>query len=83
MARPKLTKPNFELGKSHGKPNFYIKWTSNGKSVRVSTGTEDEAEAKRFLSDYIAGWNSPPSKDEQTIAMALDFYLEFKKGKYF
>lgn len=81
MPRTKLDKPIFTLGRVKGKPNLWIRWTDN-RSRRVSTGTEDETEAKQLLADHIAGWEAPPPENEQTIKMAIDAYLEFKKEAY-
>lgn len=82
MARPKLTRPRFELTKLKGKPNLYVKWSWQGKSYCISTGTENEIAAKQFLVDFEAGWNAPPPPDQQTVNMILDAYLEFKEEQY-
>lgn len=82
MPRNKDEKPTFKLGRVTGKPCYYVTWSESGRSKRVSTGTDDETAAKQYLADCVAAWNAPPEKSEQTVNMAIDAYLKFKKGEY-
>ena len=77
-----MRSPRFKIGRVKGKPNYYIKWTENGRSKYVSTGTENEAEARRQLSDFIEGWNAPPPAEQLTINWVLDTYLKHKEEQY-
>jgi integrase len=82
MGRPKLTRPIFCLTKRHLRKNFYIEWSLNGKSHRVSTQTECGIEARRFMVDFMANYETPIDKTEQTVSMVIDAYLIYKRQQY-
>jgi len=82
MPRKKLDKPNFKLTRRKDKPNWWVSWTVGGKPQRISTGTEDETAAYSFLIDFKSGWESPPEKEYQTVNVAIDAYLAYKKNEY-
>ena len=63
------------LIKHAGRPNWYISWTDDGVTKRISTGTPVKADAEAFLRDYISARNAPPSPDQITISEAASYYL--------
>lgn len=82
MPRPKRDIPEFKLRKFKDKKNFYVCWSEDRRSKRVSTGTGDPAKAQQFLAEFIAGWNTAPASSEPTVGEAIAAYLEFKKEQY-
>jgi integrase len=83
MPRKKREKITYKLGRIPGKPNIYVIWTDwNGRSKSVSTGTEDPAEAKKFLHEFESGINTPSNDDKFKVEVIIDEYLEHKKYIY-
>ncbi len=70
---------NYHLVYRKDKRAWYVTWTENRRSKRISTGTADEDEAKRYLQEFKAGLSSPPTKDTITLYKVLDEYLEAKR----
>ncbi len=60
---------------------YYIHHRIHNKIYRVSTGTKDEAAAKRCLADYLDGLSSLPEKNEVTVNDAINIYLKEKEHK--
>lgn len=82
MARPKLTKPLFKLGRKGDSPNWYIQWTWEGVSHCKSAHTADETAARQYLIDIEKKWNQAPVQEELTINQVLDIYFKYKEGEY-
>lgn len=61
---------------------FYIVWSDKGRSRRTSTGTDDEEQARRFLTQFKATLASPP--EEFTFKDLADAYVKDREqaGKY-
>lgn len=74
--------PEFKLRKIGNKENFYLCWSEDRRSKRISTGTNDPSRAQQFLADFINGWNSPPPKEIITCNQIIEFYLNNKAGSY-
>jgi integrase len=66
---------NYRLQKYNQRPNWYVCWTEDGRTQRVSTGTTVRAEAEVFLRDFVAGRLAPPPPDRITVAFVIDHYL--------
>ncbi len=79
MARPKLDAPNFKLVRRGSR--YYVRWWQDGAWHRVSTGTEDERAARRFLAQFSAGHAAPLPPEQPTIGTILDGYLADRKGE--
>lgn len=71
----RLTKPVINGRKT---TVWYVAWRK-GRSFRTSTGTEDEAEAKRFLAAFRAVQAKPP--ETYTINMLADAYIKDRKAE--
>lgn len=83
MPRRKRAVPEFKLAQPGGTgTSFYVTWSAGRRTQRISTRTANEAEAKRFLADYVAGWDAPPEKAKITVSEVIDLYLKNKKEEY-
>jgi integrase len=47
----------------------------------VSTGTQDEGEAKEYLTNFIAALDAAPREKDPTVSAILDAYLDHKAPK--
>lgn len=74
--------PEFKLRKIGNKENFYLCWSEDRRSKRISTGTNDPSRAQQFLADFINGWNSPPPKESITCEQIIERYLNYKDESY-
>lgn len=76
--------PKFELKWRDDKNKFYISWWEGRRSKRVSTGTDDEAAARRFLAEFIKGWVTPPPemKESLTLSEIADIFEAHKRQVY-
>lgn len=72
MPRKPATESNPHLVEIDGRRAWYIRWTPVGsrRSKVVSTGTEDEAEARLVLADFKLALKAPPPSP--TITWYLD-----------
>ena len=77
MARPRLDHPTYRLTRRGGR--FYVRWWEGGDHRRISTGTADEPEARRFLAQFVAGRGTPEPPAHPTIDAILTGYLEDRK----
>lgn len=68
-----------KLSRVPGKTCWYIAWSENRRSRRISTGTTDRAEAEVRLAEFVAGLNAPPPEDEILVRDAIAAYVEHKK----
>ncbi|MEQ9823222.1 MAG: site-specific integrase [Puniceicoccaceae bacterium] len=82
MPRTARPVPEFKLSKIGDKKNFYLCWSENRRSRRISTGTDDPGRAQQFLADFINGWNAPPPKEEITCDDVIKRYLDHKDDTY-
>lgn len=82
MPRKKRENIEYKLGRIPGKPNLYIKWSENGRTKSVSTGTENTAKAQRILNEFIAGLNTPADDENHKVEVIIDEYLNYKKYVY-
>jgi hypothetical protein len=73
MARPKSDKPTYKLVQRGSR--FYIRWWEAGAWQRVSTGTTDSREAKKFLAQFEAGRGTPAAPEAPTVNTIIDGYL--------
>ena len=70
MARPNKG-PRIELNDNG---NYEVRWTEEGRSKRLSTGTGEVLEATKFL----AGWLHEKGRDKTripTVSIILESYL--------
>jgi integrase len=86
MPRKPATDANPHLVQLKGRRAFYIRWTEPGsrRSQVVSTGTEDEAEARLVLADFKIARHAPPPNPTVTWYLderAKDFKVEGPKGE--
>ncbi|GGJ13951.1 tyrosine-type recombinase/integrase [Neoroseomonas lacus] len=72
MARPKLDRPRFRLARRSGRYSIEFWW--EGRAHRVSTGAEDEREARVALAAFEAGWGKVPPPEAPSIGAILDAY---------
>lgn len=79
MPRKRRESPEFYL-KPDATGIYKIHWSENRRTRRISTGTKDEAEAKRILASHIAGWHAAP--EMVLVGDIIRHYLEYKKKKY-
>ena len=79
MARPRSATPNYRLVLRGDR--YYARWWQNGQWQRLSTGTAEEREARRWLAQFIAGQGTPLPPDAPLIAAILDAYLEDRRGR--
>jgi len=70
--------PNFRLGRVRGKPNLYVLWTEEGKPRRESTGTENEAAARRYLDDFKQHYLKVDTA-AVTVSDCIESYLNYKR----
>ena len=77
MARPRLDKPEYRIGINRN-GIYEVRWTDNGKTRTVSTGTTDEARAIAWRDRFIAGSESPQIAPATTIKDVLDEYVKHK-----
>jgi integrase len=73
MARPKSDKPTYKLVERGSR--FYVRWWEDGAWQRISTGTTDNREAKKFLAQFIAGRGTPAAPEAPTVNKIIDAYL--------
>lgn len=79
MPRPRAAKPRFALRRRGDR--YYVAWYQDGRPHRISAGTTDEREARRFLVAHEAGWNFPAPPPQPTIGAILDGYLADRLGR--
>lgn len=58
---------------------YYVTWSEGGRSHRRSTGTADEAIARRWLAEFVAAMDAPPAKF--TIGDMVSGYLSEAPGQ--
>ncbi len=80
MPRGKQRRPDYRL-RAEGNGTWYISWSVNRRTRRRSTGTTNEAEAKRILERFIAAKVGPPQGEER-VDRLLVHYLAFKERAY-
>ena len=78
MGRKRYKETRFRLGKEKGKPNYYVKWTEASKPRKVSTGTENEAQAYAYLREFELNYNVVKGETEN-INKIIDRYLDKKE----
>lgn len=80
MARPKAQRPTYSLTR-RGK-RYYVQWReSGGPPRRVSCGTENLEDAKRFLADFRAGRDAEHPPETKTIGAIVDGYLASRRDE--
>jgi integrase len=72
MARPKLTRPAFNLVQRGGR--YAVEFWWEGRAHRVSAGTTDEREARQFLAAFDAGWGKVAPPEAPSIGAILAAY---------
>ncbi len=72
MPRAKRDIPEYRLRRNDN-GTWYVHWSEDRRSKRQSTGTEDKAEAGRYLADFAAARHGPP--EDPTVSAILDGYL--------
>ncbi|MGV4856985.1 tyrosine-type recombinase/integrase [Acetobacter senegalensis] len=75
MPRIRIEKPHLELRRG----KYYIVWWAGGKRRRLSTGTDDEKNARQALVDFERMQEKQPLKMLMSDAFAR--YLESRRGK--
>lgn len=55
---------------------YYVQWWEDGGKKRVSCGTADEGEARRFLAEWKAGLDAEVIPATPTVGKILDGYLK-------
>jgi integrase len=75
--RPALVRPRINGRKSR---TYYVAWFDGSRSRRVSTGTSDEADARRFLIEFAAGLEAR-RPDDPTIEDMCAAYVEDRRGR--
>jgi integrase len=78
MARPQLDRPRFKLARRSGR--YAIEYWWKGRAYRVSTGTDDEREARKALAAFDAGWGKAPAPEAPSIGQILDAYEADRVG---
>lgn len=63
-----------------GSPCFYIAWSIDRRSKRISTGTADRTRAETKLAEFKAGLHAPPPPITHTVSAIVHFYLQQKKA---
>lgn len=76
MRRVKLKRPVIN-GKQTSK--WYVVWSEDGRSHRVSTRETDEVAAQRWMAEYLAALDAPPI--EFDINMMITEYLKEAPGE--
>jgi len=51
---------------------FYVRWWEDGAWQRISTGTTDSREAKKFLAQFEAGRGTPAAPEAPTVNTIID-----------
>lgn len=74
--------PECRLRWRDDRQQWYIFWTEGGKTKRVSTGTDDEAAARRALAEFVSGWLTPAEPEKVTVKEVIDHYLADKKRDF-
>ncbi len=64
------------------KPNWYVHWSENRRTKRISTGTANFAIAERFLANFKQGLSAPPEETSKTVTWIINEYLAYKKHKH-
>lgn len=59
---------------------WYVTFTKDGRSKRVSTGTPDKVEAEKVKAEVDSKLAKPPEQPQQTVGALLDAYLKDRKG---
>lgn len=59
---------------------WYVTFTKDGRSKRVSARTADKVEAEKFKAAVDAQLAKPPVQEQQTVSELLDHYLKDRKG---
>ena len=77
MPRSKRDIPEYRL-RRHDNGTWYVHWSEARRTKRATTGTEDKAEAQRFLADFTAARHGPP--EDPTVSAILDGYLDDRDG---
>lgn len=79
MGRPRLDHPNYRLERNE-RGIWTILWTEDRVSRSLSTRTRDEAQARQFFDQYLAGLESEPIPDNPTVGKILDHYTADREG---
>lgn len=79
MARPRFDSPRFRLIRRGAR--FYVRWWTDGAWQRVSTSTDDPAQAARYLAQFSAGAAQAPAPAVPTVGHILDAYLADRKPR--
>lgn len=74
MPRKRLQQPNYKLY-NHPGGAWWIRWTEDGVTRRVSTRQVNKAAAQKWYDQWIAGRNAPRIPSQPTIGEILEFYL--------
>jgi len=74
MPTPAVARPKYSLARRADSPTYYVQWWEDGKARRVSTGSADEAEARRFLAEFTVARETAIAPDSPTIADMVDAY---------
>lgn len=79
MSRPKLREPNYKL-RRRGR-YWTLSWTDSesGRTRAVSTGQADEARAKIWKDQFVAGLQQPDPPAQPLVSEILDGYLANRK----
>lgn len=59
---------------------WYVTYTKDGRSQRLSARTSDKVEAEKFRAALDAQLAKPPQEHQQTVGELLDHYLKDRKG---
>ena len=73
MSRKRLTRPNYKLYSRAG--TWYIRWTENQVTRRVSTGQTIRVEAEKWRDQWIAGRSQLIIPSQATIAEIMQAYI--------
>lgn len=73
----------YRLKRHAARPVWYVAWTEDGRTRRISTGCRQRGEAEEWLKRFIAGRRETAPADEPTIGAIIRAYEAHKPSQHY